>query len=223
MEFLTYLMDFILHVDRHLELFVQTYGPWVYALLFLIVFVETGLVVMPFLPGDSLLFIVGALAGVGLLDLPLALGVLWAAAVLGDQCNFTLGSYAGQRVFQWQDSRFFNRKAFDQAHAFYERYGGITVVLARFMPFIRTFAPFVAGVAEMGRARFTAYNIGGATLWVVGIGMAGYYFGNIDWVRANLEKIIWALILVPGLLAIVGAWRAGRQEAKAATPQRAGR
>jgi membrane-associated protein len=215
MEFVTFLIDFILHVDKHLEAFVQSYGTWVYALLFLIVFVETGLVVMPFLPGDSLLFIVGALAGAGYMSLPLACAVLLTAAIAGDQCNYAIGRYFGPKVFQWEDSRFFNKRAFNQAHAFYERYGGITIILARFMPFIRTFAPFVAGVAEMNRARFTAYNVAGALLWVLGICSAGYFFGNLPWVKANLDKIIWALILVPGLIAIFGAWRAGRKAVQA--------
>ena len=212
MELIAYLIDFILHVDKHLEAFVIAYGPWVYALLFAIVFVETGVVVMPFLPGDSLLFIVGALCGAGLMNFALAVPVLLAAAILGDQCNYSIGRYFGPRVFQWENSRLFNRRAFDQAHAFYERYGGITIVLARFMPFIRTFAPFVGGVAAMGRARFSAYNIAGALLWVLGITTAGYFFGNLPFVRQHLDKIIWALILVPGLIAIFGAWRAGRSD-----------
>ncbi|WPG35830.1 DedA family protein [Variovorax sp. EBFNA2] len=220
MEIISFLVDFILHVDKHLEAFVVAYGPWVYALLFLIVFVETGAVVMPFLPGDSLLFIVGALCGVGLMSFPLACGILIVAAILGDQCNYSIGRYFGPKVFQWENSRFFNRKAFDQAHGFYERYGGITIVLARFMPFIRTFAPFVAGVAEMNRAKFTAYNVGGALLWVLGIATAGYFFGNLPFVRLHLDKIIWALIFVPGLLAIFGAWRASKAEkARAAASQ----
>lgn len=212
MEIAALLIDFILHVDRYLEAFVASYGAWVYALLFLIVFVETGVVVMPFLPGDSLLFIAGALSGAGLLEFAPASAVLLAAAVLGDQCNFQIGHHFGPRVFQWENSRWFNRKAFDQAHAFYERYGGITIVLARFMPFIRTFAPFVAGVAAMGRGKFSAYNVGGALLWVLGICTAGYFFGNLPWVREHLEKIIWALILVPGLIAIFGAWRGTRRD-----------
>lgn len=215
MEIVHFLIDFILHIDKHLEAFVVAYGAWVYALLFLIVFVETGVVVMPFLPGDSLLFIVGALAGVGLLSFPIACAVLIAAAILGDQCNYSIGRYFGPKVFQWESSRFFNKKAFDQAHGFYERYGGITVILARFMPFIRTFAPFVAGVADMSRSKFTAFNVIGALIWVLGIVSAGYFFGNIPWVRANLEKIIWAMILVPGLLAIWGAWK-GSKSAPAA-------
>ena len=213
MDMIPFLIDFILHVDKHLQSFVANYGAWVYALLFLIIFVETGLVVMPFLPGDSLLFIVGALAGAGLISLPLAMGLLALAAILGDQLNYTIGRYFGPKVFQWEDSRFFNKRAFEQAHAFYERYGGITIILARFMPFIRTFAPFVAGVAAMSRPKFTAYNVGGGLLWVCGLTLAGYLFGNLPWVQANLSKIIWALILVPGLIALFGAWRVGRQPA----------
>ena len=215
MEIISFLIDFILHIDKHLEAFVAAYGVWVYALLFLIVFVETGLVVMPFLPGDSLLFIVGALCGAGLMSFGVAVPILLVAAILGDQCNYSIGRYFGPKVFQWENSRFFNRKAFDQAHAFYERYGGITIILARFMPFIRTFAPFVAGVAEMTRTKFTAYNVIGALIWVLGITTAGYFFGNLPLVREHLEKIIWGLILIPGLIAIFGAWRGSRSASTA--------
>jgi membrane-associated protein len=212
-EALQFLLDFILHVDVHLQTFVQNYGAWVYALLFLIVFVETGVVVMPFLPGDSLLFVVGALCGVGLMSLPLSMVLLIAAAVLGNQTNYTIGRAVGPRVFQWEQSRFFNKRAFEQAHAFYERYGGITIVLARFMPFVRTFAPFVAGVAQMTRSRFSFYDVSGGTLWVVSLVGAGYLFGNIPWVKDNLSTIIWAMILIPGLIAIGGAWKARRAQA----------
>ena len=215
MELVTFLIDFILHVDKHLEVFVQTYGAWVYALLFLIIFVETGLVVMPFLPGDSLLFVVGALCGAGLMDIRLAMGLLVVAAILGDQVNYSIGRYFGHKVFHWEDSRWFNRRAFDQAHQFYETYGGITIILARFMPFIRTFAPFVAGVAEMTRSKFTAYNVVGALIWVVGLTAAGYWFGNLPWVQANLSKIIWAMILIPGVVVLFGAWKARRKAAAA--------
>ena len=208
MELLSFGLDFILHVDRHLADFVTAYGAWVYALLFLIIFVETGVVVMPFLPGDSLLFVVGALCGVGLMSLPLSMVLLTAAAILGDQTNYTIGRHVGPRVFGWQQSRWFNRNAFDRTHAFYERYGGITIVLARFAPFLRTFAPFVAGVAQMTRGKFTFYNITGGLLWVCSLTLAGYLFGNMPWVQANLSKIIWAMILVPGLLVLLGAWRA---------------
>jgi membrane-associated protein len=210
MDIAAFLLDFILHVDVHLANFVQAYGPWVYALLFVIIFVETGVVVMPFLPGDSLLFVVGALCGAGLMSLPLSIGLLTAAAILGNQSNYAIGHHFGPKVFQWDDSRFFNKKAFDQAHAFYEQYGGITIVAARFMPFLRTFAPFVAGVAQMTRSKFTFYDVSGAVLWVGGVTLAGYLFGNIPWVKEHLDKIIWAAILLPGLLVLAGAWKARR-------------
>jgi len=209
------LVDFILHVDRHLRDFVDAYGGWVYALLFLIIFVETGLVVMPFLPGDSLLFVVGALAGAGLMNYPLVMALLLAAAVLGNQTNYTIGRALGPRVFGWEQSRWFNKRAFEQAHAFYEKYGGVTIVAARFMPFLRTFAPFVAGVAQMTRSKFSFYDVTGGALWVGGIVTAGYLFGNVPWVQANLSKIIWAMILLPGLLILFGAWRARSKSAAA--------
>ncbi len=211
MEIISTLIDFILHVDKHLETFVQAYGLWVYALLFLVIFVETGVVVMPFLPGDSLLFVVGAMCGVGLMSYPLAVGLLLAAAVLGNQSNYAIGRFFGPKVFQWEDSRFFNKKAFDQAHAFYEKYGGITIVAARFMPFLRTFAPFVAGVAQMTRTKFTFFDVTGGTLWVVGIVTIGYFFGNFPFVKAHLDKIIWAMIFIPGLVILFGAWKARRK------------
>jgi membrane-associated protein len=210
MDILLQLVDFILHVDRYLEAFIAQYGAWVYALLFIIIFVETGVVVMPFLPGDSLLFIVGAMCGAGLMNLPLVMGLLLAAAILGDQTNYTIGRYFGPRVFQWEESRFFSRKGFDQAHAFYEKYGGITIILARFMPFIRTFVPFVAGVAEMTRSKFTFFNVVGGFIWVVGLTLLGYLCGNLPIVQQHLSKIIWALIIVPGLIAMFGAWKASR-------------
>ncbi len=210
MELIAFLVDFILHVDKHLEAFVLNYGTWVYALLFAIIFVETGVVVMPFLPGDSLLFVVGAMCGVGLMDYQLSVGLLLAAAILGNQSNYAIGRYVGPKVFQWEDSRLFNKRAFDQAHAFYERYGGITIVAARFMPFLRTFAPFVAGVAQMTRSKFTFYDVTGGLLWVVGIITAGYFFGSVPWVKMNLDKIIWAMILVPGVLVLWGSWKARR-------------
>jgi membrane-associated protein len=170
-------------------------------------------VVMPFLPGDSLLFVVGAMCGVGLMSYPLSLALLLAAAVLGNQSNYTIGHYFGPRVFKWENSRLFNKGAFDQAHAFYEKYGGITIVAARFMPFLRTFAPFVAGVARMTRSKFSLYDVTGGALWVGGIVTAGYFFGSVPWVKANLEKIIWALILVPGLIILLGAWKSRRKAA----------
>jgi membrane-associated protein len=219
MELFMTLVDFVLHVDRHLRVFVENHGPWVYALLFLILFVETGVVVMPFLPGDSLLFVVGALAGLGLISYPLAMLLMSIAAIAGDQCNYSIGRYIGPKVFQWEQSRWFNKRAFDQAHAFYERYGGITIVLARFMPFLRTFAPFVAGVAEMNRSKFTLYNVGGGLLWVVSLTTLGYLFGNLAWVQQNLSKIIWAMIIIPGLIVGVGALKARSNSAKQAAAE----
>jgi membrane-associated protein len=209
-ELITYLIDFILHIDKHLEAFVTAYGLWVYALLFLIIFVETGLVVMPFLPGDSLLFVVGALAGVGLMSYPLAMGLLMLAAVAGNQTNYTIGHYFGKRVFAWEDSKFFNKKAFDSAHAFYEKHGGMTIVAARFMPFLRTFAPFVAGVAQMTRSKFSFYDVLGSVLWVGSIVTVGYFFGNLPWVKTHLSHIIWAMILIPGCVVVIGAVRSRR-------------
>ncbi len=208
MDIMTFLLNFILHIDKHLIEFVTQYGNWVYALLFAIIFTETGVVIFPFLPGDSLLFVVGALCGLGLMNLPLVLVLLVSAAILGNQCNYSVGRHFGPRVFQWEHSRWFNKRAFEQAHDFYERYGGVTLIAARFMPFVRTFAPFVAGVAQMTRRKFLFYDVVGALLWVGGITIAGYLFGNLPWVKANMSGIIWAMVLVPGALALLGAWRA---------------
>ena len=212
MELIALLFDFILHVDKHLEAFVQNYGWWVYALLFLIIFVETGVVVMPFLPGDSLLFVVGAMCGAGLMSYPVATAVLVTAAILGDQCNYAIGRAVGPKVFQWENSRFFNKAAFNRAHDFYERYGGITIILARFMPFLRTFVPFVGGVAHMNRAKFTLYNVLGAAVWVGSLVVAGYFFGNVPFVKTHLSKIIWAMILIPGIFVLIAVWKSRRAE-----------
>jgi membrane-associated protein len=213
MELLGFLVDLVLHVDKHLQSLIHAYGAGVYALLFLIIFVETGVVVMPFLPGDSLLFVVGAMCGVDLLSYPMSLALLIGAAVLGNQSNYTIGRYFGPKVFQWEDSRYFNKRAFNDAHAFYEKYGGITIVAARFMPFLRTFAPFVAGVAQMTRRKFSFYDVTGGMLWVGSIVTAGYFFGSVPWVKANLDKIIWTMILIPGLIILFGAWKAKRKAA----------
>jgi membrane-associated protein len=212
MDALPQLLDFVLHVDRHLREFVLAYGHWVYVLLFAIVFVETGVVVMPFLPGDSLLFVVGALCGVGLMDPLVSVGLLWGAAVLGNQTNYTIGRAVGHKVWAWEHSRWFNKRAFEQAHAFYERYGGVTLIAARFMPFLRTFAPFVAGVAEMTRSKFSFYDITGGGLWVMSLVGAGYLFGNLPWVQNHFSLIVWLMIVVPGALALLGAWRARRAQ-----------
>ena len=207
MDSFAFVLDLIVHVDVHLRHFVAAHGAWVYALLFAIIFVETGLVVTPFMPGDSLLFVVGALCGLGLMRLPLAMALLTAAAIAGNQCNYAIGRYFGPKVFRWEHSRYFNRHAFDMTHEFYEKYGGIMIVAARFMPLLRSFAPFVAGVAEMQRARFTFFDVTGGALWVVSLTLAGYLFGNIPWVQANLDKIILALLGATVLIALVGSWR----------------
>ncbi|AGX86560.1 VTT domain-containing protein [Candidatus Symbiobacter mobilis] len=214
MDVLLALMDFILHVDVHLHNWVQAHGTWVYALLFAVIFVETGVVVMPFLPGDSLLFVVGALCGLGLMDYGYAVGLLWLAAVAGNQSNYAIGRYLGPKVFGWGNSRWFRKSAFDRAHAFYEQYGPITIVAARFLPFLRTFAPFVAGVAQMDRKRFTFYDVTGGGLWVGSIITVGYFFGNIPWVREHLDKIIWTLLLAPGVFVLIGALRKPRNTSK---------
>ncbi len=206
MDFST-LIDIFLHLDKHLEVVVQNYGPWVYALMFAIIFVETGLVVMPFLPGDSLLFVAGAIAAVGGLDLGLLMVLLIIAAVLGDAVNYSVGRYFGPKVFSWEDSRFFNKAAFDRTHAFYEKHGGVTIIVARFMPFIRTFAPFVGGVAEMTRSKFTFYNVIGGVIWVVSLSGLGYLIGNSPWVKAHFSWVTLAMIVIPALPAVIEVLR----------------
>ena len=215
MDFIPALIDFILHLDAHLAELIHDYGVWIYAILFAIVFIETGVVVMPFLPGDSLLFIVGAFAANGEMNLMAINVLLIAAAILGNTSNYWIGRYFGPRVFQWENSRFFNRNAFDKAHAFYEKHGAMTIIVTRFLPFLRTFSPFVAGVAAMTHARFQAYNITGGVLWVVSLTVAGYFFGNIPWVKGHLTAIILALIIIPGLPAVyvgVREWLASRKK-----------
>jgi membrane-associated protein len=208
-------LDLLTHFDVHLRQFVADHGAWVYALLFCIVFAETGLLVLPFLPGDALLFVVGAFCGVGLMSLPLSMLVLTTAAIAGNQTNYAVGRYFGPRVFRWERSRFFNRAAFDMAHAYYERHGGITIVIARFVPLLRSFAPFVAGVARMRRDRFTFFDVSGGALWVVSLTLAGYWFGNIAWVQRNFDRIILALLAMTVLIAVGGRWGAKRAQRSA--------
>jgi membrane-associated protein len=197
------LIDLFLHLDKHLEAVVSQYGVWVYALLFAIIFVETGLVVMPFLPGDSLLFVCGTLAAVGGLSLPLLIALLITAAVLGDALNYSIGRRIGPRVWTFEQSRWFNRKAFERANAFYERHGAITIIVARFLPFVRTFAPFVAGVAAMSYRKFSLYNLVGGVIWVVSLTGLGYLIGNLPWVKAHFSWVALALIVVPALPALI--------------------
>jgi len=200
-------LEIFLHLARILPAVAQDWGVWIYAALFLIIFVETGLVIMPFLPGDSLLFVAGAVAAVGGMRLDLLLVLLSAAAILGDALNYSIGRRVGPKVFSWEQSRWFNRRAFDRTHAFYERYGPLTIVIARFLPFLRTFAPFVAGIAEMNAAKFLTYNVLGGLLWVTSLTTLGYLVGETAWVKANFTLVTLAMIIVPGLPAI---WVAGK-------------
>ncbi len=201
MEFSS-LIDLFLHLDKNLAIVANEWGVWIYVLLFAIIFVETGFVVMPFLPGDSLLFVAGALCAVGGMDLYVLMALLTTAAILGDALNYSIGRFIGNKVFSWEDSRWFNRKAFDQAHAFYEKFGPITIVLGRFMPFIRTFAPFVAGVAHMRYPIFAFYNVIGGILWVCSLTALGYWIGEHPWVKANFSLVALAMIIIPGLPAL---------------------
>ncbi len=204
MDIIYFLIDFILHIDQHLADLVAQYGVWIYGILFLIVFCETGFVVTPFLPGDSLLFAAGALAAMGNMDIATLCAVLLAAAVLGDNVNYGVGRLIGPRVFQWENSRLFNRKGFEAAHAFFEKHGAKALILARFMPIVRTFAPFTAGVAAMTWIRFITISFLGGSLWVGLLTLAGFWFGTLPVVQKNLEVVLLGIIfvsLLPGLIA----------------------
>ena len=200
-------MDIVLHLDKHLALLVQQYGLWIYGILFFIIFAETGFVVFPFLPGDSLLFVAGALAAIGQggMDIRTLIGVLLAAAVLGNTVNYHIGRYLGPKVFHWENSRFFNRAALEKTHAFYKRHGGKTLVISRFLPLFRTFAPFVAGIGAMSYAKFTIFNLVGATAWVVSLCLGGYWLGNLPWVKQNLSLLIVGIIVI-SLLPVAIGW-----------------
>lgn len=189
--------DIVLHLDKHLAVLVQQYGLWIYGILFVIIFSETGFVVTPFLPGDSLLFVAGALAAIGEggMDIVVLMGVLSVAAILGNTVNYHVGRYLGPKVFHWENSRFFNRDALVKTHAFYEKHGGKTLIISRFLPLFRTFAPFVAGIGAMSYAKFTLFNLIGAIGWVVSLCLAGYWLGNMPWVKANLSVIIVGIIV----------------------------
>jgi membrane-associated protein len=207
MSFIQTLIDLFLHLDVHLTDVTSTYGTWTYALLFLIVFCETGLVVTPFLPGDSLLFAAGALAALGSLNLGMLFILLVAAAVLGDMVNYWAGRFFGGRIFK-KDARILKQEYLDRTTEFYDRYGGKTIVIARFVPIIRTFAPFVAGMGNMLYRRFFAYNVFGAVFWVAGCSAAGFFFGNIPIVKKNFSVVILAIIFVSVLPGIIGILRA---------------
>jgi membrane-associated protein len=197
MEYFAQFIDIVLHLDKHLAILVQQYGLWIYGILFFIVFAETGFVVTPFLPGDSLLFVAGALAalGEGGMDVFVLMGVLSAAAILGNMVNYQIGRFLGPKVFHWESSRFFNKNALIKTHEFYEKHGGKTLVLSRFLPLFRTFAPFVAGIGAMSYAKFTFFNLIGALSWVVSLCLAGFWLGNIPWVKQNLSLIIIGIVV----------------------------
>jgi membrane-associated protein len=209
MELLRSLADFFLHLDQHLSQIISQYGIWTHLILFLIVFCETGLVVTPFLPGDSLLFAAGTFAALGALDLWLIVILLILAAIVGDSVNYWVGSYIGPRAFRG-DIRFLRKEYLDRTHAFYERHGGKTIILARFVPIIRTFAPFVAGVGAMSYSKFITYNVVGAVLWVGLFVLGGYFFGNIPVVRDNFSVVILAIIAISVMPIAIEALRARR-------------
>ena len=196
MELLALFIDLVVNLDEHLQALVAAYGAWIYLILFLIVFCETGLVVTPFLPGDSLLFVAGAIAAAGGMNIHLLVVLLIIAAILGDAVNYSIGHYIGPRVLKDRDSRWLNPRHLERAHEFYERHGGKTIIIARFVPIVRTYAPFVAGAASMPYPRFALYNISGAILWVVSLGYAGYFFGNIPLIKDNLTLVIITIIIL---------------------------
>lgn len=195
-------IDLFLHLDKHLAAVTATWGVWIYVLLFLIIFIETGLVAMPFLPGDSLLFVAGAIAAVGGMSLPALMALLSVAAIAGDAVNYSAGKWVGHKVFAWENSRWFNKDAFNKTHAFYEKHGPITIVVGRFLPFIRTFTPFVAGVGRMTYPKFAFYNVIGGLIWVCGLTGIGFLVGNHPWVQANFSLVALALIVIPSLPAV---------------------
>jgi len=210
MEYVATFIDIILHLDKHLAVLVQDYGVWIYAILFAIIFSETGFVVTPFLPGDSLLFVAGGLAALGGMDITILVGTLVVAAALGNMLNYQIGRYIGPRVFQWQNSRFFNKGALLKTQVFYERHGGKTLVISRFLPLLRTFAPFVAGVGAMDYGRFLFFNLLGAVSWVVSLTLAGYFFANLPWVQKNLSLVILGIIFVSLIPVAIGWWQERR-------------
>ncbi len=219
-EFIRQGIDVFLHLDAHLNHFAAVLGPALYVLLFLIIFCETGLVVTPFLPGDSLLFAVGALAAVegAVINVHGAAFLLIVAAVLGDAVNYAIGAYVGPAVFKSETSRWLNKRHLQRTHDFYERHGGKTIILARFIPIIRTFAPFVAGIGRMGYPKFAAYNVIGGILWVVSFVYAGYLFGNVPFVKTNFHFVIVAIIIISVMPPIIEYLRARRANAVAARP-----
>jgi membrane-associated protein len=211
MEIISFLIEFILHMDEHLAIIIRDYGTWTYAILFMIVFMETGFVVTPFLPGDSLLFAAGSFAALGSLSPWVLFGLLGAAAILGDTINYSIGSYIGERAFSG-NIRWLKKEYLDRTEAFYEKHGGKTIILARFVPIIRTFAPFVAGVGSMTYGRFITYNIVGGLAWVAIFTFMGFFFGNLPFVRKNFELVIFAIIFISLLPPVFEYFKARKEE-----------
>jgi membrane-associated protein len=219
MDFLSGLVDLFLHLDEHLANIINQYGAWTYAILFAVIFLETGVVVFPILPGDSLLFAAGTFAALGSMNIYLLVGLLMLAAILGDTVNYSIGHYLGERAY---NIKFLKKEYFDRTHAFFEKHGGKTIFLARFVPIVRTFAPFVAGIGKMSYTYFITYNFVGGIVWVLLFTLAGYFFGNIPFVRKNFELVIVAIILLSAVPMAVEWWKARREskieKAKAETP-----
>jgi membrane-associated protein len=215
MELLAQFIDIVLHLDKHLVWLVQNYGAYIYVILFLIIFCETGLVVTPFLPGDSLLFVAGTLAATGHMDVHGLFAVLAVASFLGDNTNYWIGRFVGPKVFRSSASRWLNRTHLEKTHAFYQRHGGKTIVIARFMPIVRTFAPFVAGIGRMIYPRFMAYSLAGSVFWISFFAYGGYYFGNIPFIKQNLTWFIIAIVILSVMPGVI-AWLRARMQARAA-------
>ena len=213
MEQIKFLIDLFLHLDEYMANIISQYGAWTYGLLFVVIFMETGFVVTPFLPGDSLLFAAGTFAAIGSLNIWLLIGLLMIAAIGGDTVNYWIGHYLGDRAY---NIKWIKKEDLDRTHAVFQKHGGKTIFLARFVPIVRTFAPFVAGMGRMSYGYFFSYNVFGGIVWVLLFTFLGYFFGNIPFVKTHLDKIIWAMILVPGLLVFVGAWKARRKARSAA-------
>jgi len=203
MEIIKFIIEFIFHIDKHLYVVINNFGVWSYALLFAIIFAETGLVVTPFLPGDSLLFTVGAFAAAGLFHIGWLFTVLVIAAIAGDSINYAIGKRIGDKVFHQNNSRIFRKEYLDRTHRFFEKYGGKAIILARFVPVIRTFAPFLAGVGKMNYGRFLLYNVTGGVLWVSAFVLCGFYFGNTPFVKNNFSMVVWIIIFVSILPAVI--------------------
>jgi membrane-associated protein len=219
MDILLQFLDILLHLDKHLAILVEQYGPWIYAILFFVIFAETGFVVTPFLPGDSLLFVAGALAALGGMDIVLLMATLTTAAVLGNQVNYHIGRFLGPKVFHWEDSRFFNRKALEKTHAFYEKHGGKAIIIARFMPLVRTFVPVVAGAAKMPYSRFATFNIAGGVAWVSSMTVTGYVLGQlVPNIGKHVEKVIIVVVFLSILPGIISYLRRGKTPATPAAP-----